>query len=86
MVALGRREGCQNDPQELLHNPPRGERPKNFPFLRKSRFYDVFGAGGFPLVFISTENVVKQLFLSEGCFIFVTTSGNTNVDNMVKGI
>ena len=59
-MTLGSREGCQNDPLEEVHNPPRGRMLKIFSFLRKSRFYDVFGTGGFPLVFLSTGNVVKQ--------------------------
>ena len=59
-MALGGRERCQNDPIEEEHNPLRARSSKFVSFLRKSRFYDVFETGSFPLVFLSTGNVVKQ--------------------------
>ncbi len=68
---LGDRERSQSDPREMLNNPPRGMSPKKSLFLRNSRNLLKFKNTLSFLTFGRRE----VLFLAEGCFIFVATSG-----------
>ena len=82
LAALGGREGCQNDPRKMLNNPPGGMSSKNVSVLKKSRLHDGFCAEYFPLVFGHRNKLLSKCFCQKVVFVFVTTSGNTNVDNM----
>ena len=82
MVVLEGREGCQNDPREMLNNPPGGMRPEDFSFLRKSRLYNGFYTLCFPLVFLAQNKLLFTMFCQKVALVFVKTSGYTNVDNM----
>ena len=85
LVAPEGRERCQNDPGGVLNNPPGGMFPENVRFSMKSRLKDVPKHIRFFCCFFSfwaRKMLFHSLFLVEGCFIFVTTSGNTNVDDM----
>ena len=63
MKALGGREGCQNDPREMLNDPPGGMSPENFSFPRKSRLHNGFYEMCFPLVFGAEQIVVYNVFV-----------------------
>ena len=79
---LGDRERSQNDPREMLNNPPRGMSPKKSLFLRNSRIL---------LKFKNTLSffhfwALRSVVFGRRLLYFCCLVGMTNVDYSRSGI